>query len=437
MKLRALLLLAVVAAGCRTAEPEPAPAPPAPPPDTAGVREPPETPPEPAEDDRPYVVMVSFDGMRYDFPDRVSTPNLDRIAARGAQATGLIPSYPSKTFPNHYTLATGLYPSSHGIVDNVFYDPAFNAVYALGDTATVRDGRWYRGEPIWVTAERQGLHTASFFWVGSEASIQGTRPTYFKYYDDAFPNAERVDTILQWLQAPLDRRPQLVMLYFSTVDHVAHRAGPDAAAVDSAVVAMDALVGRLVDGLAALPVADRINLVVVSDHGMVSVPRSNVVRLDDLVDLHDVRVINNRTQALLYFGGDEARMWEVFEALGERLTHATAFLREESPERWHYRRGRRIGDVIVAADPGWVITTAAGRPWTGGGMHGWDPYDRRMHGIFLAAGPGIRAGTRLPAFENVHVYPFIAHLLGLEPATGIDGRLDVLEAALAEPAYSR
>jgi predicted AlkP superfamily pyrophosphatase or phosphodiesterase len=178
------------------------------------------------------------------------------------------------------------------------------------------------------------------------------------------------------------------------VDHVAHIAGPDAPAVDSAVVAMDALVARLLDGIQGLPIAARVNLVLVSDHGMAPVPPRNVVFLDDVVDLHDIRVINNRTQALLYFDGDEARMWEVFEALNERLEHATAYLKSETPERWHYRESRRIGDLVVAAEPGWVLGTREDREWAGGGMHGWDPSFRPMHGIFLAAGPGVRPGTR-------------------------------------------
>ena len=435
MNVRALLLLAVIgAAGCRAAQPDA----PAPPPDTAAVEpEPPPAPPVAPADERPYVVLVSFDGMRHDFPARVATPNMDRLAAGGVRAAGLVPAYPSKTFPNHYTLATGLYPSNHGLVDNVFYDPVFRDTYALGDRDKVRQGRWYFGEPIWVTAERQGVLTASFFWVGTEASIQGIRPTYFKAYRDDFPNPARVDTVLHWLGLPVERRPQLVLLYVSTVDAVAHRAGPDAAEVDSAVAAMDLLVGRLLDGIERLPVAGRVNVVLVSDHGMVGVPEENTIHLDDLVDLHDVRVLNNTTQALLYFDGDEARTWEVYDALTERLTNATAYLREETPAHWHYRESRRIGELVVAAEPGWVLRTRDGRPWRGGGMHGWEPRDRRMHGIFLAAGPGIQRGVTLPAFENVHVHPFLARLLQIEPAAGIDGRVDVLEPVLREAVPAR
>lgn len=417
---RALLLVTTVAAlfGC-----------------ARGTSEPPASPSSPAAEptSEPYVVMVSFDGMRYDFPDRVPTPNFDRVAAAGIRATGLIPSYPSKTFPNHYTLATGLYPANHGIVDNAFYDPAFEAMYALGDRRAVEDGRWYGGEPIWQTAERQGLIAASFFWVGSEA--EGLRPTYWKVYDGGAPNAIRVDTVLAWLELPADRRPRIIMLYFSDVDGAAHRFGPEAPQVDSAIMAMDALVGRLLDGLENVGVGDRVNLVIVSDHGMAPAPEENVVYLEDYADLAGVRVVENATQALLYFDGNETRLGAAYDALAERVPHAEVRLREDLPHRWHYSDSRRVGELVVSAENGWIVNgSRTSRRWRGGGMHGWDPYWRPMHGIFLAAGPGVHPGGELGAFENIHVHPFAAALLGIQPAPGIDGRLDVLAPFLVTPA---
>lgn len=377
-----------------------------------------------AADAPPHLVMVSFDGMRHDFLDRVPTPNFQRVADAGIRAEGLISAYPSKTFPNHYTLATGLYPANHGIVDNAFYDPAFDAIYALGDAETVQDGRWYDGEPLWMTAERHGAPAASFFWVGCEAT--GQRPTYWKPYDGDVPNASRVDTVLSWLRLPAGDRPRVTMLYFSDVDGAAHYNGPDAPEVDEAIREMDELVGRLLDGLAETPIGDAVNLIIVSDHGMAPVPVGNVVFLDDYVDLEDVRVVYNTTQALLYFNGDEARLWEVYEALEGRLENATVYLKEELPDRWHYDGSRRVGELVVAADPGWLVASRAGRPWRGGGMHGWEPAMESMHGIFMAAGPDVRPAGRLEPFENIHVYPFAAALAGLEPAAGIDGRAEVL-----------
>lgn len=376
--------------------------------------------------------MVSFDGMRFDFLDRVLTPAFDRVAATGIRAAGLIPSYPTKTFPNHYTIATGMYPGNHGIVDNAFYDPLFDATYALGDREAVEDGRWYGGEPIWETAERQGLTAASFFWVGSEA--EGLRPTYWKLYDADVPNAARVDTVLAWLDLPADRRPRIITLYFSDVDAMAHRYGPDAPQVDAAVAAMDTLLDRLLDGLEHVAVGQHVNLVLVSDHGMAPVPAENVLYLDDYADLSGVRVIDNATQALLYFDGDESHRWAVYDALRDRVPHATVHLREELPARWHYSDSRRVGEIVVAAEPGWMVAAGpSSRPWRGGGMHGWDPALRRMHGIFIAAGPGVRPAGSVPAFENIHIHPFLAALLGIDAAPGIDGRPDVLGPYLAQP----
>lgn len=381
-----------------------------------------------------YVVLVSFDGMRYDMVDRAPTPSFDRVAREGVRATGLIPSYPTKTFPNHYSLATGLYPARHGLVDNSFYDPAFDAVYRLGDAEAVSDGRWYRGEPLWVTAEKQGMISASFFWVGTEAEIGGVRPTYFKNYDGSIPYEARVDTVLHWLSLPMERRPQLVMLYFSEPDHTAHERGPDDPAVDTVVERMDGILGRLLDGLDRLPIASRIHLVLVSDHGMAPAPEDQVVYLDDAVDLRGIRFMGNTTQALLYFGGDTSRIGAVQAAVNEQLEHVTSYRPDETPARWHYRDSDRIGDLVVVADPGWVIRLRAWRPWGGGGTHGWDPYHRLMHGIFFARGPAIAPMPAIPAFENVHVYPLVTHLLGLEPAAGIDGRLEVVEGMLRETA---
>ena len=408
------LTLAVLAAACAPAPPT---APPAPTPTAAS-----------------HVVVVSFDGMRYDMVDRVPTPAFDDVARNGVRAAGLIPGYPTKTFPNHYSLATGLYPANHGLVDNSFYDPGLDALYRLGDPAAVRDGRWYGGEPIWVTAEKQGLTTASFFWVGTEAEIDGIRPTYFKHYDGSVPYEARVDTVLSWLSLPPEQRPRLVMLYFSEPDHTGHEQGPDSPAVDSVVRRMDRLLGRLTRGLAALPIADQVSLLLVSDHGMAPAPSDQVLYLDDAVDLEGIRMVGNTTQALLYFGEDTARVAHVQTAINEHFDHATAYRPHETPKRWHYSGNKRIGDLVVAADPGWVLRLRNWGPWDGGGTHGWDPYHRSMHGIFFAAGPTLEAGARIPAFENVHIYPLLTHLLGIEPAAAIDGRLETLEGVLLEPA---
>lgn len=382
--------------------------------------------------EKPYVVVVSFDGFRHDYLDRIEAPNFRRVMAGGVRAGGLIPVFPSKTFPNHYSIATGMYAENHGLIDNSFYDPAFDATYRLGDTLTVRDGRWYGGEPIWVTAERQGMVAGAYFFVGSEAPIGGIQPTLVRNYDDNVSNATRVAAVLDWLQLPAERRPHLIMLYFSDVDDAGHRYGPETPEVAAAVGRVDRALGQLLDGIAALPIAGRVSLVLVSDHGMSAQDTTRAEYLDDHVELKGVRTVGAGPYTTLWVG-DSARADAMRDALnGGRaggLAHARAYRRYEIPERFRYRGSERAGDILVLAAPGYQILRRSGRPYTGG-AHGYDPASYPMHGIFLATGPQIRAGLTIPAFENVHVYPLVAHLLGLAPNPAADGRLEVLRPIL-------
>lgn len=388
--------------------------------------------PAPPPREAPYVVLVSLDGFRHDYPERFPTPHLRRLAARGARGAALVPVFPTKTFSNHYSLATGMYAGRHGVVANEVYDPERGALFRVSDTLAVRDPRWYGGEPIWVTAERQGMRTATFFWPGSEAPIGGVRPTYWKRYDASIPEEARVDTVLSWLRLPPERRPHLLTLYLSRVDEAAHRHGPESPQAEAAVRRADAVLGRLLEGIAALPVAERVNVVVVSDHGLRDVSRGTVYALEDYLPLEGVRTVNSGPFMQLFFGGDTARRERAHAALRGRLPHARVFRREEIPEALHLRETPRAGDLLIVMDPPHQVE-ATRRPagWRPSpGNHGYDPSDPEMHGIFVAAGPGVREGARLPAFENVHVYPLLARLLGLRPAPGIEGRLEVVAPAL-------
>ncbi len=375
--------------------------------------------------------MVSFDGFRYDYLDRYDVPNFDRLAGRGVRADAMIPVFPSKTFPNHYSIATGMYAEKHGLVDNNFYSPEFDAVYRLADRTAVGDGRWYGGEPIWVTAEAQGMVTAAYFFVGTEAPIQGVRPSEYRIYDGSVPNDARVDQVFEWLRRPAAERPHLVMLYFSVVDDAGHRYGPDSPEVERAVAEADRVLGRLLDGLDALEIGEEVYVVVVSDHGMEAVSAERTEYLEDVIPLDGIRFMAGGPYLTLWIEGGAERVREVESALNARLRHARAYRREAMPERWRYAANARAGDVIVLAEPGHQVAGSRSFPARGGGAHGYDPAGApNMQGIFLAAGPAIRPGTRIPAFENVHVYPLIAHLLGLRPNPGIDGRLEVLEPIL-------
>ncbi len=161
---------------------------------------------------KPTVILISLDGFRYDYLDKYSPPTLNQLAKDGVRAKWMIPSFPTKTFPNHYTVATGLYPEHHGIIENNIWD--FGVTFGLGKREEVQNSRWWLGEPIWVTAEKQGLRAGAFFFPGTEAEIAGKRPTFWKQYDGKIPNNDRVDQILTWLDLPRGRTPTDVHALF-------------------------------------------------------------------------------------------------------------------------------------------------------------------------------------------------------------------------------
>ena len=380
---------------------------------------------------RPYVIMVSFDAFRYDYIDRFRPAAFGEIAARGVRASAMIPSFPSKTFPNHYTLATGLYPGHHGIVGNAFFDPARRAWYRLNDPKAVQDSSWYSGEPLWVTAERAGVKSGVYFWSGSEAAIEGVRPSYFTYYDLRVTNSARVDGVTAWLRKPGPERPKLVMLYFSEVDDTTHKYGPDAPTTAAAVASVDRTLRRLLDSVAALPFRDSVNIVLVSDHGMAQIPPMQVLPVGDLlaragVDTTRIEVSDNGPTMSLWFGADSARLRRAHQVLDTSLGgHARAYFRNETPERWHIRDNPRAGDLLLVADEGYILERRGSDRGPSRGAHGYDPSLRVMHGIFLAAGPNVRPLGIIPPFENVHVYPFVAGMLKLATPR-VDGTLEGL-----------
>lgn len=387
--------------------------------------------------ERPYVVLVSFDGYRHDYADRWHAPTMQRVAREGARAEALIPAFPTKTFPNHYTLVTGMYPGNHGLLGNEVFDPRWNSWYGMRDSLAVRDARWYGGEPLWVTAEKQGVTSASFFWPGSEAAIGDTRPTYWKRFDDDFPNAARVDTVLSWLSKPAESRPHFITLYFSDVDHAGHDHGPDAPETARAVAHVDSLLAQLIDGIEELPVGDRVNVVVVSDHGMAAVqPARNTLYLEEILPLEGIDALVAGNYAQLFFRGDTARMEAARATLLARLPHARVFRREEIPARFHFSHSPRAGDLLVVMEAPWEVRRRrrardAETPMDAvRGSHGYDPANPAMHGILYGWGPAFRPGGRVGRVENVHVYPLVAQILGLRPYPEIDGRLEVVRPLL-------
>jgi predicted AlkP superfamily pyrophosphatase or phosphodiesterase len=373
---------------------------------------------------KPYVVLVSLDGFKPEYPERFQLPHLQRLVRTGARAGALIPVFPTLTFPNHYSLATGLYPERHGIVSNSFYDPRTRKRYALRDRGAVGDATWYRGEPIWVTAETQGMVSACFFWPGSEAAIGGVRPTFWKRYDEGIPNDDRVRAVVEWLRLPVERRPHIITLYFSELDSASHDGPLDAPAIARAARSLDRSVGTLLEGVAALPIRDRVYVLLTSDHGMVELTPSQELSLGSFVDTSQIETAYGGPVANLHVRPHRAT--HVRDELNARLKHGRAYLREELPERFHYRADPRAGDVVVVMDESWTLNTGLHRlvrPFLGRrGMHGWDPALRSMHALFVASGPDVRGGATIPEIHMVDLYPFMTELLGLRPAANVDGR---------------
>jgi hypothetical protein len=393
-----------------------------------------------------YVILVSLDGFRYDYAEKYHAENIRALGAEGAAAReGMIPAYPSLTFPNHYTLATGLYPEHHGIVANNFYDPQRKQTYRLGDPATVTDGSWYGGTPIWVLAEQQGMRAACFFWPGSEAEIQGTRPSYYLKYDDRVPDDARVQQVFEWLRLPAERRPHLIALYFADVDHAGHEYGPESEEVRAAVQGVDREIGMLREGLAKLRLP--VDVIVLSDHGMAKVP-GEWITLDKYFG--DAGAFEKIVGSSLYAKSD-ADAERAYEGLRGRSDRFEVYRRAQMPAALHADGNARSGDPVVVTTGPYLVRfsvpreqAAASTMASGGaaaarhdevGAHGFDPARvPEMKASFFAAGPDICGGVKLAPFENVNVYPLVAKLLGLDIShlkTGaIDGDLRVLAAIL-------
>ncbi|MBU6165967.1 MAG: ectonucleotide pyrophosphatase/phosphodiesterase [Alphaproteobacteria bacterium] len=390
------------------------------PPAAVGLPPPPPAAPAP-------VILISVDGLRADYLHRGLTPTITALAARGVTTAAMRPSFPSLTFPNHYTLVTGLRPDRHGIVNNNMDDPDLGR-FALSRREAVEDARWWNdAEPIWVTAQAAGLPTATMFWPGSEAAVRGVRPSKWLPFDGQMPNTTRVAQLLAWLDA--NPRPRFLTLYFDTVDHDGHEFGPDSPEVNRAIAEVDARIADLLAGLAARGIDA--NIILVADHGMAGVSDDRRVFLNALIDPAALKLVaGGAVAAINPLPGQDAA---VRAALLRPHPHMACHDKADLPPALHYGRHRRVPAIICVAQSGWMIWAApppADRPAARlGGMHGYDPAHPDMAASFVAAGPAFRAGLVLPAFDNVHVHPLLLRLLGL-PAMATDGDAAVLAPAL-------
>jgi predicted AlkP superfamily pyrophosphatase or phosphodiesterase len=365
--------------------------------------------------------MISADGFRYDYAEKYQATHILALSQQGVQAEAMIPSFPSLTFPNHYTLVTGLYPSHHGLVNNYFYDPARKESYSMKNSKTVGDGSWYGGTPLWVLAEQQQMISASFFWVGSEADIKGVRPTYYYKYVDSIPIDRRIQVVVNWLQLPSDRRPHFISFYFSQVDHSGHDYGPNSPETGEAVKWIDNSIQKLTDAVKAtgLPV----NFILVADHGMTAVDVDHGIPMPAVID-SSLFVIPRGAELVELYAKDKKDIIPVYNKLKKQEKDFTAYLSAGMPDRLHYGKNDdvtgRIGDILLI--PAWPHVFNLSDRKTLPGAHGFDPaLVKDMYTIFYAWGPNFKNDLRVPAFQNVNVYPVVTKILGLNYTEKIDG----------------
>lgn len=362
--------------------------------------------------EQPYLIVLSLDGFRWDYPDHFSTPTLDSLAKVGVKSE-LIPSYPTKTFPNHYSIATGLYPDHHGIVLNSFYAPDLKKQFALSDRKSVTDASFYGGEPIWNTAKKQGVKTATLFWVGSEAPINEQQPDYWSTYDQLLPFPARIDSIAKWLSLPEAQRPHLIMWYYPEPDHVGHEKGPMSAETKAEVEQLDRYLGSFFARMRQLPEFNQLNFIVLADHGMGEISPERQVILDEIVDTSWLERYDGWNPTW-NFKVKPGELDQVYTNL-KKAPHIKAYHHDSIPEQLHYGTNPRTYDLTVEADSGYSIYWSW-RINDGLGTHGYDNKNRDMHAIFYAAGPAFKNAYQAPSFENVNLYELMAEILHIVPA---------------------
>ena len=370
-------------------------------------------------------VIISLDGCRWDYPLMYDTPNLDEIGKTGVSGI-MQPSFPSLTFPNHYTIATGLVPDHHGIIGNTFYDKESGLTFSLGNKQTKQDPRFWGGEPIWITAKKQGKRVGVVYWPGSDVAIQGTYPDYYFDYEKKplLTFTERIAEIEHMLKMPEDKRPQLIMAYFDEPDHSGHSFGPESKQTRKAIETLDCLIGQLWNDIKRMPDAGDINLIITSDHGMGRNSKQRIIHVKDYLDKNWYEKVTYGFPTMIApKKGCEAK---ILKAL-QNVPHLRAYKKTEVPKYLNYGTNKNIDGIVVITDIGFV-TGEGDRVLNGN--HGFDPTYGDMNVIFRAVGPDFKSGyTKEETFKNVNVYPLLTHLLGTTPAP-CDGNVDEVKDLL-------
>ena len=378
-----------------------------------------------------YTVIVSLDGNRWDYPDYYDMPFFDSLATVGVKAR-MQASFPASTFPNHYTMATGLVPDHNGLVNNSFWDPERAYKYSMGDDSCRYDPHYYLGEPIWVTAQKQGVKTAAIYWVGSDICVGGTYPTYYRDWDEEphWTFEQRVDEAIRLLSLPESERPRLVMVYFDEPDHTGHGYGPISPETKAVAEQMDSLMRDFYRRLKALPIGKRINFILAADHGMTEISPERFVPCGPVIPEEWVDRVTGHTPTSIWV--KEPYVDSLYARLQE-VEHVQVWKHGEVPEELEYGTSPRLGQLIVAPDLGWQFNWT---PSSNRGAHGYDPREPEMMVAFRAIGPDFKTAYEAPftpgeqsAFHNTDLYPMLCQLLGIQPAP-VDGKLERIQNIL-------
>jgi alkaline phosphatase D len=390
------------------------------------------------------VILLGIDGLRPNAIDAVPAHNLQQLATTGIRAKGMIPVMPTKTFVNFYSMATGLYPKHHGMISNSPYDRRLAKTFNAG--LDVQNPEWWAGEPIWISAEKQGIKTATYFWVGSEVAIDGVQPSYWKPYQQNKDYAERIEEVLAWLDLPAAQRPRFITLYFSAVDTAVHHFGLDSVQERDAILRVDHHLGSLLDGLKQRNMLNSTDIIVVSDHGMANISSERLVNLDNWLDLSDWnipewRVTEEDVNApFLSLFGTADKVESAYQILRDVHPHMQVYRANDYPEHYHFNHPDRVPDLLLLADPQWEIYASRGAKFEGklpvktirGATHGYDNHSPLMQATFIAKGPGFVEHTVVEPFENIELYGLVACLLGVTPAK-TDGDIQRVKHFLKKP----
>jgi ectonucleotide pyrophosphatase/phosphodiesterase family protein 5 len=379
-----------------------------------------------------YVILISFDAFRWDYRDRGITPNLNYIIKNGVHALSLKPCFPSKTFPNHYSIVTGMYPENHGIIANSFSNPYTHKRFSLSDTLEKSDAKWYKGEAIWETARRQGVITADYFWPGADINIDYRRPNYVERFVYTRLYDERINGVIKWLELPYNKRPHFITLYFDATDTSGHKYGPNSKEVNQSISKEDSLIGKIFSGLKKLNLFDSTNVIITSDHGMTELSNKRVINIDELLSGLQYKTSDKGPMMFIY--PEENKKKEVYRKLKESEDHYHVYWKKDIPDYLNYKDNPFVADIVMIADLGYSIfdnkdlkNYSKNFP---SGNHGYDPSNLDMHGIFYAIGPDFKSGYSCGTIENIDIYPLLAKILKIVPNNNIDGKLERIEFLL-------